>query len=187
MYHQILVRIMDRGTDVTEQFESFGNRELAVFAVMIYGLAGDVFHYHIRQAIRCGAAIEQAGNVRMIKSGENLSLVSKAAEDFRVAEFVMNDFDGNTFLVLVVSADGKVHITHASVTQLLNHLVGPDKAPFHRRPFFLDDSFDSSITNNVVDALRRLVIGQNQRFGFAAQTRISVTGVIEKSRPTVGR
>src|SRR5208282_6911537 len=65
MNHQILVRILHRGTDFTKKPQAVVDRELVPIAIPINGQAFHVLHYQVRGAVFAAAAVEEFDNVRM--------------------------------------------------------------------------------------------------------------------------
>jgi hypothetical protein len=62
---------------LAEQAKSIVNRQSARVAVCVEGLSLDQFHDEIRLSFGGHAAIEQAGDIRMIQARQNLELREK--------------------------------------------------------------------------------------------------------------
>src|SRR5205085_1967968 len=78
MDDEVLMRVVHRAADHAKQLQALGGCKFARLAVLVYGLALDVFHDEVWQAVGGRAAVEQAGDVRMIEAGKDLAFVAKA-------------------------------------------------------------------------------------------------------------
>jgi hypothetical protein len=79
MNNHVLVGKMNGAANRQEELNAFPQIELVVVAIMIEGLAVDVFHHEVRQSSIRRPGIEQSGNIVMVaQSGQNLNLITKA-------------------------------------------------------------------------------------------------------------
>ena len=92
-------------------------------AVVDDRLPFDVLHGEVRPAVRRAAAVEQAGDVRMLEAGENLPLVPEAADDAVGVHAALEDLDRHALLERIVVADAKIDGAHAAMTDLANEAV----------------------------------------------------------------
>lgn len=69
MQNALAMRVFDRRADLPEQFEALSDGQAIPVAVFQQRFAVDVFHYQIRRAVRCCAAVIQAGDIRMVERG----------------------------------------------------------------------------------------------------------------------
>jgi hypothetical protein len=77
---QALVRVLDRRTNLTKQFETLADGKTMRIAVLVDGLPLHQFHDQVGNAVFRGPPIQQTRYVGVIQTGENLPLVSKTLE-----------------------------------------------------------------------------------------------------------
>ena len=65
MNDQILMRVLNRRTDLTKEFETFVRRELMLIAIPRNASALDVLHNEKGQSILSRAAVKQSSNIRV--------------------------------------------------------------------------------------------------------------------------
>src|SRR5580700_1385783 len=131
MHDEVLMRVMDRGTNGLKQAQTRRNIEPVRVAERVHGDAVDVFHDDVRGAVRQRAAVQEMRNVGVIELGEDLTLdleprLDSAGE--RAAEY---HFDGYLLLELGVRTFGKVNFPHAAHTQGAQHSIRPYAVSFH--------------------------------------------------------
>src|SRR5688572_27560550 len=79
------MRVGDGGAGLAKELKPVGYRQRVLVAILVDRQALDVLHDEIRQAVLSGVAIEQACDVRMIETGEDLPLVAETAQHgFRI-------------------------------------------------------------------------------------------------------
>src|SRR5580692_963850 len=132
MDDQPLMRILHGRADRREEFETFGNWQVARIAIFGDGLAFDQLHYKVRDALFSRAAVEQARDVGVIQSGENLSLILEAADDEIGVLAGAHQLDRNLFAVLIVGANGTINFAHTASADLFHDFVGPETPTDHR-------------------------------------------------------
>ena len=66
------------------------------------------------------AAIEQSGDVRVVEAGEDLSLVTEAADDAICVHAALENFDRDPLLKRIIIANAKVDSAHAAMAELGN-------------------------------------------------------------------
>ena len=120
---QVLVRVLNRGADVPEELQARGGVEPVRVAVVDDRLSFDVFHGEVRPAVRRAAAVEKAGDERVLEAGENLTFVPEAADDAVGVHAALEHLDRDALLERVIVADAKIHGAHAAVTDLSNQAV----------------------------------------------------------------
>src|SRR4051812_11243050 len=102
MHRQILVRVLDRRTDLLHQAQACWDREIVLRAVLIYANAFDILHDEIRSAIIRVPAVEQTRDVGMIESCENLSLAAESSRATRMKGSSRYNLQGDRVLKLLV-------------------------------------------------------------------------------------
>ena len=120
------MRVLHRRADLPEQLQPRGGIEPARLAVLHDGLALDVLHGEVRQTVGRRPAVEEAGDVRVLEAGEDLTLVAEAADDGIGVHAAFEDLDGDALLVRVVAADGQIDRPHAATSQLATQTIRPD-------------------------------------------------------------
>jgi len=133
---QVGVRLGDRRADVEEETQACVHGEAPGVAKAVDGLAVDVLEDDIRLARGRHAGVEDAGDVRMGQSREDRALAPEptlagAADEARVQEL-----DGNASLEAPVAAARQPDGAHASLPDLLDERVGPDRLFCERRGRF---------------------------------------------------
>src|SRR6185369_5631797 len=101
-------------------------------AITVERLALDKLHYEVGQSIFSRAAVEQAGNVWMIERCEYLTLFAEATEDEIGVHAALHQFDGGTFVELIVGARCFVNGAHAAASDFPFNPIGAEAAPDHR-------------------------------------------------------
>jgi hypothetical protein len=109
----------------TSVLRSSSFRAPSVLAVIEDVLALDVLHGEVRQAVRGRAPIEQTGDVGMLETGENLTLVAKPLNDGVRVGSALENLDRDALLKHVVGTHRKVDRTHPSAADLADQPVRP--------------------------------------------------------------
>src|SRR5207248_2140143 len=91
-----------------------------------------------RTAVRRGSTVEEARNIRMLETGQDLALMAKPAQHFGGIHTMLDDFDGNELVELIVVALGQVHRAHTAAADLLEHAIGTE-TDFARGQCFSSD------------------------------------------------
>ena len=117
MDDQVLVGVLDRRADLAEEVQPRGGVQALRVAVVDDRLALDVLHHEVGQAVRRRAAVEQAGDVRVLEAGEDLPLVPEAPHDRLGVHAALEHLDRDALLELVVVADAEVHRAHAAAAE----------------------------------------------------------------------
>jgi len=85
-----------------EKFEAGPHSQLAPIAVFIDGFAFDEFHDKVRIAFVRRAAIEQASDILMLESRENLALFPEAGVNKLCIQTLPHQLDSDLFFGLCV-------------------------------------------------------------------------------------
>jgi hypothetical protein len=109
MDHEILVRVANRVADLEEQLEPLVHAEPPLVAVGVDRLALDVLHHQVGQPILGRAAVDQAGDARVVERRERLPLAAEALEDVLGIHAPLDDLDRHALREVVVGARGEVH------------------------------------------------------------------------------
>ena len=129
MDDQALVSKLHRRADGTEQAKPLGNRKVFLVAIPGDGTALHVLHHEIGQSAVRGAAVEQARDVGVLESGEDLPFGPEPAQDLLGVHAGLEDFERDPLLELPVDTDGEIDDTHPAVAEALQHLVRTEALP----------------------------------------------------------
>ena len=129
MDHAVLVGVVHRGADVSEQAEACGETELPAGDVAGDGLAVHELHGQPRLAGRQGAAIEQAHDVRMLQARQDRALRAKATSGVAVEERDARQLDRGLLGETPVRPLGAVDDAHAPLADDLDQAPGADRRP----------------------------------------------------------
>ncbi len=80
MNDKLLMCIFDRLAYPAKQSQPVGNRQPLTVAITVERHAVNVLHDEIRPSVIGSAAVDQPGNERVVKCGEDLAFVAKAAQ-----------------------------------------------------------------------------------------------------------
>ena len=86
----------------------------------------DVFHDDIRATVFSGAAVEEAGYVGMIEGSDDLAFATEALDDAIRFDALVDDFDGDEFVVGFVGAGGEIDGSHATASEEFLNGIGTD-------------------------------------------------------------
>ena len=117
---QVLVRVLDGGADLPKEPQPGRSVEPVRVAVVDDRLPLDVLHREVRPAVRRAAAIEEAGDERMLEAGQDLPLVTEPPHDAVGVHPALEHLDRDALLERVVVADAEVDGAHAAVADLAN-------------------------------------------------------------------
>src|SRR5689334_14217999 len=77
MDHEALVGVCHRAADFEKQVEAAGDVKMPAFGIVKNGAAVDELHGEPRNALRSGAAVEQAGDIGVLQLGKNLAFAAQ--------------------------------------------------------------------------------------------------------------
>src|SRR5690348_18458793 len=80
MHYQVLMCVLNGGTDRTKQSQAGSRTETPDSAIICNGLTLDILQHEIRQAIGGSTAIEQPGDVRVLQPRQDLALNPKLVD-----------------------------------------------------------------------------------------------------------
>ena len=124
MDHEVLVGKLDSLADPQEKSLSrFWDREAAPLAEAMDGNAIHILHDQIQVAFSGDAAIQQAGNIRMLQAGQNLAFLAESLAEKFVARGKIDQFDGDLLLELSVGAMRQIDGAHAAASQQAINLI----------------------------------------------------------------
>ena len=132
MDHQVLVGYLNRFADDAKELEALPDAELVPVTVVVDRLTVDVFHHQVRQAFFGGATVQQSGDVRMLDTGQNLTLTAKPLQHLLRCHAATDDLDRYLFLELIV-ANRLVDGADAALTDEVQDLVRTELATFEER------------------------------------------------------
>ena len=126
MDDQPLVGELDGGTDLHEEAEAFGDRQVRLATVVVDGLALDVLHDEVGHAAGHGAAVDQPRDVGVIELREDLPLALEPRDAVLDAEAEPDHLDRRPALERLVHALGQVDGAHAAAADAPQDPVRPD-------------------------------------------------------------
>ncbi len=77
MHDEVLVSKLDGLAGAHEQRDPLGHRKALLFAEAMDGNSIHVLHHQVQVALGGDAAIQQAGNIRMLELSQNLALLAE--------------------------------------------------------------------------------------------------------------
>ena len=126
MDDQVLVGVLDRRADQPEELQPRRGVHPSGVAILDDRLSLDVLHREVRQSVRRRAAVEEAGDVRVLEAGEDLAFVPEPSHDGVAVHAALEHLDRDALLERIVIADAEMHGAHAAVPDLANEAIGPD-------------------------------------------------------------
>src|SRR5262245_58479130 len=102
MDDHILMCVLKCTAHPAKQSDTFSYRQLSNVRILPDGLAFDVLHDEVRQPIFGGSAVQEPGNIGMIKVSENLALVPEPPNYEIIVHPATNKLDRHPFLELIV-------------------------------------------------------------------------------------
>ena len=123
MNDALLMRVLNRATDLYEESNPFGDGQAMLRRVRGDRVADDVFHHDVREPRIGGARVVDVGDVRVIHHGEGLLLGAEARDDLAGiasrAQHLDRDLAPNGF-VLLREVDGP----HSAFAEQAHDAVG---------------------------------------------------------------
>ena len=125
MHDEVLMRVMHRATELLEKAQARRQRRHFFCPPNTERQAFDIFHHEERLAFGGGAAIEQARDIRMYQTGQNLAFAAQALEC--VGGWKTTDqLDRDLALIFAIRAFGQIHATHAAVADFADDAIVAD-------------------------------------------------------------
>src|SRR5206468_3317266 len=111
---QVIVSVLDRRTHRTEELETGGNRELIRIAVVVDALALDVFHHEVRKTVLRGTAVNDAGDIRVLKGCHYLALIPETSQQVTRYQVRLYHFDSDMLAERIVGPGRQVDSPHST-------------------------------------------------------------------------
>ncbi len=92
-------------------------------------LAIDVLHGEVRLPVIRDPAVEQAGHVDVLETGQDLPLAEEAPQDGVAVHAALDELDDRALLEPALDALGQIDDAHAAAAQLAEEPVGPHPTP----------------------------------------------------------
>src|SRR5215217_4259658 len=131
MHDLFLVCIVNGAANRAEEVQPFGDVQLMAVAIGVERLPFDVLHHEVGQTVFRRSSIQQAANVWMIESREDLSFFAKAAQDEVSIHPAFDQFYCSPFVELIIGAGGFINRAHAAAPNLSVNSIGTQTAPKH--------------------------------------------------------
>ena len=130
MDDQVLMGILHREADSTEQLQACGDRQSVSVAIFVDANALDVLHDQIGQAFFGAATIKELYDAGVVQCCQGLPLVAKTAQDFILIRTRLQHFDGYTLAILFIRTFSQINDRHAATPNLAQDAVRAN--PFSR-------------------------------------------------------
>ena len=121
MHDQAAMGIRHRFTHFQEQAAAIFDCQAAVAAPVVDAEALHIIHHQERASFRGGAAVDQARDVGMVETRQNLAFMPEAEEQFRRVHAGSDELESGLLLELRVVADHQVDDSHTAATDLAAH------------------------------------------------------------------
>ena len=128
---QVLVRIVNSGTNCLEQSQPFINRQSVQIAIGVYAHPVDVLHDEVGNAVAGCAAVVKARDIGMFEVGEKLALVPQAKLGLRIDQTMAAQFYGDLLVKVLVRPLRKINHSHTTGAQQSLYAIRADHLPFH--------------------------------------------------------
>ena len=123
MNNQVLVGKLHCLANLEEQGKPLLHAESLFLAEGVNGHAIHILHRYVQIAFRGDAAIEKARNIRMLKAGENLALLTKAFAEEIGGERQVYKLNGDLLFELAVGTVRQINRPHAAAPHQPINLV----------------------------------------------------------------
>ncbi|HRD98964.1 MAG TPA: hypothetical protein PLA97_21505 [Rubrivivax sp.] len=117
VHDQLTVRVAHRTAHLFEQGQHRFQIQPPIAAIAVQRVTLDVFHHQVGSSGRCGAAVQQPCDVRVVQLGQDLPFVRELGQRCFAAE-AAQQLDGGTLFVQSVAALGQHHPAHAAAAEL---------------------------------------------------------------------
>ncbi len=112
--------------DLGEEVQASLEAEALLLAVVDDGPAVDALHHQVRVTILIDAAVEEAGDARIVEAGEDLALGEQPVAQARARVHAEDELDRGLGLVLPVGPPRAVDHAHATLAEDLHQLPGAE-------------------------------------------------------------
>src|SRR5579883_757612 len=181
MNDQVLMSIVDRRTDGSEQLQAAGDVERVLVAMSINGRALYQLHDNVGNAIVGGATIQQASNVRVVETGQDLALIAKALPDEVRIEPPAHHLDRDLAVEGAVGPDRAVNLPHTAAANLAKDLVGADPPAALHRGRWHEKRRQHRHRRVAQEVAGSLLVGTKKGFEFGTQGWIAQKDLVQVS------
>src|SRR5437867_1481182 len=113
MDHQMLMCIIHCSAHLSEKTQPVRKSQLALIAVMVKPLSLYEIHDEVWPSV-IGPAVQEAGNIWMLHTGEYLPFFEESAKQNGGAWTGAYQLDGNFLFEFLISAAGKIDCAHTA-------------------------------------------------------------------------
>jgi hypothetical protein len=117
---------VDGAADGDHEGDAIADGKRVPVAELIDGEAFDAFHDEVGAMVRGGSGVDDAGDVRVIETGEDLLFATEAGEGFIVVEVGVEEFDGEFHGDAGAVDFGGIHGAGAAFPEESGDLIGAD-------------------------------------------------------------
>ncbi|MCG3159888.1 MAG: hypothetical protein JMDDDDMK_00913 [Acidobacteria bacterium] len=185
MNDQILVSELNGGANLTEESQSFVDRELIGFAILRNRLALDELHHEVRQPVFGLAAVNQPRDVRMFEPGQDAPFARETVADENGVHSAFDDLDGDLLLELLVGPGGFVNRAHPAATDQPGHAVSAQPPPDQFVVRFARERLGRAANRVVDERVGDFVI--EQRLDLAPQFIVAAAALSQQRVALTGR
>ena len=123
---EVPVGEVDRPADRPHQVDAIAQRHPVDAAVLVDGQTVDVLHDEVRPPVVGAAAVEQAGDVRVVEARQDLPLLAHPGEDVPGVEAPPHQLQGHVLAEGAVVPVGEVDVGETAAAELAQDAVGAD-------------------------------------------------------------
>src|SRR5690606_2955629 len=123
VHHEVAVRELNGLADGDEEPQPIVHAEFSPLAVVGDGDTVDVLHHQEGAAIVRHPSVQQSGDARVGKAGEDLALGAEAALQFAAQPSALHELYGDVLSIRLV-ARGKVDLSHPAAADAAPQGVG---------------------------------------------------------------
>jgi hypothetical protein len=180
MHHQVLMRVLHRGTDLAEEVDPGIDSETMAVAVLVDGLPADVLHDEVGPPVVGVAAVQESRDPGVVERGQDLAFGAEPCREVGAVRSVGQDLEGDLLLVDVVGAHRDVHRAHAALAEHGLHRVVADPPADERRR-----RGRRGLRGNggLPEEFARPLVGDEQRLDLASHLEILATLARQEGRP----
>jgi hypothetical protein len=175
--------VVDGSAERTKQFEALREGEIPLSAIIEQTLSFDILHDDVRTPIIGRASIEQCRDVRMLKSGEDLPLRSKARQRLRCGHPLSDELDSDRAQKLIIGANRLVDGAHAAPSNFAHELVRADVLPYvgGRTQIEVGLNASGSTLDHCAQTPLSFGVAFEKRLDLPAEFHVSGTNTVQES------
>ena len=186
MNNKVLMRVVHCSADLQEELQTSSKRKIVFFAIFSDGLTFNQLHHQVGNSLFGSASVKKPGKVGMVETSENLPFVLEACEHGTAVLACADELECDFLAVLVVGAEGAIHLSHSALADLFDYFVGANPAS---DPGGFAARENTSGLRQVFFAekfIPEMLLGCDQGLDIASQRCVHSVGAIEIGGAVVG-